>query len=156
MKGSGGTEGGLIMFGAGFLLSAGSLYFFLDSVIATTTDVGLFSGLIRGHRGFGAAGQMGRGYTTSMGIIFVPFLIGVMALFYDSKKMWAWALTYVGVGVIVVEILSHLRFNMAMKTSHLLGMMVMFAAGAGLMLRSYRDYGNALANIERQHEESKS
>ncbi len=153
MKGSGGTEGGLIMFGGGFLLSAVAIYFFLDSVVATTTDVGLFSGLIRGRRGLQDVGHMGRGYTTSMGIIFVPFVIGVISLFYDAAKAWAWGLTYVGIGIIVVEILSHLRFNLAMKTSSLMIMMVMFAAGVGMMLRSYRDYGNVLESIEREQEE---
>jgi len=151
MKGSGGSEGGLVLFGVGFLLSVAALYFFFDSVIATS-DVGLFSGLMRGRRGHGGGhGGMGGGLTTSMGIIFVPFLIGTIGLFYDASKQWAWWMMYLGVGVICVEILSHLRFNMNMKVSHLLGMMVMFAAGAGLMLRSYRDYGQAIREWESEN-----
>lgn len=146
MKGSGGSDGGLVAFGIGFLLSAAALYFFFDSVIVST-EHGLFSGLMRGRRGHGAHG----GLTTSMGIIFVPFMIGTIALFYDASKRWAWWLMYLGVAVICVEILSHLRFNMNIKASHLMGMMVMFAAGAGLMLRSYRDYGQAVREWESEN-----
>lgn len=146
MKGSGGSEGGFVLFGIGFLLSALSLYLFFDSVIATT-DVGLLTGLMRGQRGQGG-GVGGQSLTTSMGIIFIPFLLGVIALFYDAKQVWGWWLTYLGIALVVVEILSHLRFNMQIKTTHLLGMIALFAAGAGLMLRSYKDYDLAIDELE--------
>lgn len=77
--------------------------------------------------------------TTSMGIIFVPFFIGVIALFYDARMVWAWILTWIGVAIIVIEIVSRLRFFYEMKSSSFILMIVMFAAGAGLMLRSYRE-----------------
>lgn len=136
MKGSGGTEGGFFLFGIGFVLSAAAAWFLLDSVIATTGH-GLFSGFIRGRQGVGAGRSFGQ--TTSMGVIFLPFMIGVIALFYDASKKWAWWLLYLGVAIVAVEILSHLRFQMSVKTSHLMLMLGMFAAGIGLMLRSYRD-----------------
>ena len=50
-------------------------------------------------------------------------------------------LTYLGIGVLAVEILSRIQFLFQTKTTHLLGMIVLFAAGVGLMLRSYRDDG---------------
>lgn len=141
MKGSGGTEGGFLSFGVGFLLSALAAYLLLDSVIATTGN-GLFSGFIRGRNGVGSGRSFGE--TTSMGIVFLPFMLGVVALFYDAGKKWAWWLTYIGLGVVAVEILSHLRFQMSVRTSHLLLMLGMFAAGVGLMLRSYKDTGKTL------------
>lgn len=75
--------------------------------------------------------------TTSMGIIFVPFLAGVMVLFYDSEKKWAWWLAGLGLAVICVEILSRVRFILSMKTTSLLLVLGMVAAGAGLLARSY-------------------
>ena len=125
----GGTPGGLQKFGLGLVLSAVSLYFFFDSVHVDTRGVGWISGWMGGAN----AG------TTSMGIVFVPFFIGIVALFYDAKKRWGWAVTWVGLAILVVEILSRLQFLMNVKTSHLLIMIVTFAAGTGLMLRSYRD-----------------
>jgi hypothetical protein len=35
-----------------------------------------------------------------------------------------------------------------MKSTHLLGMLVLFAAGVGLMLRSYRDEGGSRSKDE--------
>ncbi|MCA9173621.1 MAG: hypothetical protein KDB14_03965 [Planctomycetales bacterium] len=135
MRGSGGTEGGAGQFWAGFGLSVLALYFFFDSVNATTDAHGVFGGMLR--RGGG-----GMWDTTSTGLLFVPFFLGVMALFYDASQKWAWVLMWVGLAVIVIEILSRIRFHMNVKTTFLLGVIVMFAAGAGLMLRSYRDFAD--------------
>jgi hypothetical protein len=132
MRGSGGTEGGLGKFAIGFCLSALATYLFFDSVKVTTAGHGLITGLF----GYGHGGYW---ETTSMGIIFVPFFLGVIVLFYDARLWWGWVLTYLGIGVLAIEILSRIQFLFQMKTTHLLGMIVLFAAGVGLMLRSYRD-----------------
>jgi len=132
MKGSGGTEGGLGTFVVGFALAALAVHLFFDSVMATT-GAGLFSGLM------GGGGGHGFWQTTSMGIIFLPFFIGVLALFVDSKQRWAWWLMGLGLAILAIEILSRVRFILHMKTTHLLGLFILFAAGAGLMIRSYRD-----------------
>ena len=82
------------------------------------------------------------GSTTSMGIIFVPFLIGATVLFYDAAKKWAWWLASAGLAIIVIEIFSRIRFVMNMKTTHLLLIFLMIAAGAGLLARAYRTSKN--------------
>jgi hypothetical protein len=138
MRGSGGTEGGLGKFAIGFCLSALATYLFFDSVRVTSAGHGLVSGLL----GYGYGGYW---ETTSTGIIFVPLFLGVVVLFYDAKPWWGWALTYFGIGVIALEILSRIQFLFQMKSTHLVGMIVLFAAGVGLMLRSYRDEGGAKA-----------
>lgn len=74
-----------------------------------------------------------------MGIVFLPFSLGVVALFYNSKMKWGWYLTWTGLAMIAIEIPSRIRFLLQMKTSHLLIMLVTFAAGVGLMLQSYRE-----------------
>lgn len=148
MKGSGGTEGGFFLFGIGFLLSAIAAYLLFDSVNATT-GYGLFSGLMRGGRHSNGM-HGGFGHTTSMGIVFVPFMLGVVALFYDASKKWAWWLMYAGVTIVGVEILSHIRFEMSIKTSHLILMLGMFAAGVGLMLRSYRETGQTIDKLVKE------
>ncbi len=130
MKGSGGTEGGLGMFVVGFILAVLGLYFFFDSVRVRSDMGGLISG---------AFGGRGLGQTTSMGILFVPFLISVIALFQDATRRWGWVLLYVGLAVLVIEVLSRIHFFIDGKLTHLLGMMLLFGAGVGLMLRSYRE-----------------
>ncbi|MDA1054655.1 MAG: hypothetical protein O3C40_29860 [Planctomycetota bacterium] len=132
MKGSGGTEGGVGQFFIGLVLAGLGMYLFFDSV-RVTTGIGLLSGGMQRMmgRGGGAFGE-----TTSMGILFVPFLIAVITLFYDASKKWGWWLLYFAIAVIAVEILSCVRFLMNTKLTHLLGILVLFAAGVGLILRS--------------------
>jgi hypothetical protein len=127
MRGPGGTEGGLSKFVIGAVLAGLAIYFFLDSVIVANNN-----GWISGYMGWW-------GTTTSTGILFVPFVLGVIALFYDARKWWAWWLLYLGFGIIVVEILSRVRFMLQMKATHFLLLLVMFGAGVGLILRSLRD-----------------
>jgi hypothetical protein len=143
MKGSGGTEGGTGLFLTGFALAAASAWFFFDSVRVTTGAHGFFSGLLHEQlRGPSGSSSMETG---SMGLVFMPFFLGVLALFYNSKPWWAWTLMYTGLGVITVEILSRVRFLLNMKSSHLLLLMAVFAAGAGMMIRSYRDYSKEIS-----------
>ena len=134
MRGSGGTQGGVPQFTIGFFLAALGTYLFFHSVQVTSAGHGLISGMGRGRGGLWE--------TTSMGIVFVPLFIGVIALFYDSRMRWAWWLTYLGIGVLAVEIFSRARFLFSMNLIHLIGMIVLFSAGVGLMLRSYRASGD--------------
>ena len=134
MKGSGGTEGGVGLFVFGLLLAIGGIYFFFDSVRVSTGHAGALSGMMGGGRGHGGLID-----TTSMGILFVPFFIGVFALFVDARRHWPWYLTFIGIAILAIEILSRIRFIIDTKLTHLLGMLVMFAAGCALMFRSYRE-----------------
>ena len=126
------------MFIFGAILAIVGIYLFFDSV-RVTTDMGIIAGALGGRGGRHGGGGIGLRQTTSMGIIFVPFIISVAALFYDARMRWAWWLLYIGIAVISVEVLSMIRFRMETKLTLLLGMMFLFASGCGLMLRSYRD-----------------
>src|SRR5687767_6173536 len=116
MRGSGGSEGGVGLFVIGCGLAGLAIYFLLDSVLVTA-GTGWISGWLP---------TTWWGITTSTGILFVPFVLGVIALFYDASKKWAWWLLYFGFGVIIVEILSRVRFMMQMKTTHLLLLLALF------------------------------
>lgn len=134
MRGSGGTEGGTTLFAFGVLMAIAAVYLFFDSVRVSTGHHGALSGLMGAGRGHGRLVE-----TTSMGIVFVPFFIGVFALFVDARRKWAWILTYIGLAVLAIEVLSRIRFIFETKLTHLLGMFILFAAGCALMFRSYRD-----------------
>ena len=79
--------------------------------------------------------------TTSMGIIFVPLLVGIVAISYDASKKWAWYLSGVGIVMIAIEILSRIRFVMDTKVTHLMLMLAMIAIGAGMIARGVTDKG---------------
>lgn len=134
----GGTDGGAIKFLFGLVLSIVGVYLLIDSVRFTTGHSGLISGMMHGRRGGGGGGG-GMGETTSMGVLFVPLFIGVAALFFDAKKTWAWVVTWIGVAILIVDILSRIRPYMNTKGSHLIIMLVMIAGGLGLMLKAYTD-----------------
>ena len=87
MRGSGGTPGGISEFAIGFVLAGLAVYLFLDSVFVST-GIGMIAGGVNGLFG----GFLGE--TTSSGMIFVPFFIGVTALFYDARPRWSWATMY--------------------------------------------------------------
>ncbi len=133
MKGSGGTAGGTEQFIIGACMAGAAVYFFFDSVRMLTGGAGLVSGMLGGGRGTGFWA------TSSMGIVFVPFGIGVFSLFVDASRKWAWWLTWIGLAILAIEMLSRIQFFMNMKTSHFILMLVLFLFGCALMFSSYRD-----------------
>lgn len=118
----GGTSGGLGTFLAGSALAIVSAWFFVDAVRVTSFGNGWVSGYAGG----------------SGGVVFLPLLVGVIGLFYNAKKIWPWLVSGLGVMIIAVEVLSSLRFFFNLKLSTLLIMLVSFAAGIGLILRSLK------------------
>mgnify|MGYP006270654401 CR=1 FL=1 len=132
VRGAGGTPGGTWLFFFGLVLAAAGVWFFLGNVHVMTEPFGAVSGFL--GRGVGLGGP-----ATSTGIVFAPIFIGLVMLFYDAHMKWGWALFYVGLAIIVIEILSRIRFQMGMPVSNLLLMLGMIAAGIGMMLRSFRD-----------------
>ena len=123
----GGTKGGGKTFLLGIALAGVSGWFFVDSVRVNSYGNGWISG---GFGGFGGTG--------SMGVLFLPLLIGVAILFYDAKKLAGWVLSFLGIAIIGIEVLSRMRFFFDLKLSHLLMMLVGFAAGIGMIFRSLR------------------
>ncbi len=138
--GPGGTEGGTLLFWLGVVLCGAAIVFFLGSVYVSS-GMGMIRGAFHGRGGGGHGGGGGFWETTSMGVLFVPFLIGTIALFYNSKMTWAWILTTIGMALIFVEILSGLRFEFRMKALYLILMILIFSAGSALVLRSYFPVG---------------
>lgn len=121
----GGHEGGEGYFLGGIALVIAGLYFFMDSVHVTSGQFGAISRMV-GRKGM---------ETTSMGIVFLPFLIGVGVLFYDSSKKWGWWLAGLGLIMLVIEMVSRIQFRMDIKSSTFLLMFCFIAAGAGLATR---------------------
>ncbi len=135
----GGKEGGEGYFLGGIALFILGLYFFLDSVRVTSGQYGAVSGMI----GRGRSGME----TTSMGIVFLPFLLGIGFLFYDSSKRWGWWLSGAGLVMLVIEMVSRIHFQMNIKTSTFLLIFCLMAAGTGLAVRGL------LMNRQREREE---
>ena len=131
----GGRPGGEVKFLIGAVLTVAGVWLFFDSVRFTSGHMGLISGVISSGRGSGGGGGLME--TTSMGIVLVPLFIGVIALFFDVRKMWGWALVGLGLIILGVEVVSRFRPIMAIKGTHLIMLIVLMAGGLGLMFRGY-------------------
>lgn len=127
----GGRPGGEMKALIGVVLLIAGVWLFFDSVRFTTGYGGLISGAISGGR----HGRMVE--TTSMGVVLVPLFAGLVALFFDARKMWAWWLTGLGVVILGVEVVSRFRPVMDIKATHLILLIVLVAGGLGLLLRAY-------------------
>lgn len=126
----GGRPGGEVKFLIGAVLALVGSWLFFDSVRFTTDHGGLISGAVGGRRG-------GLMETTSMGIVLLPLFAGVVALFFDVRKAWAWALTGLGVVILGIEVVSRFRPVISIKGTHLFLLIVLVAGGLGLMLRGF-------------------
>jgi hypothetical protein len=135
MRGAGNTDGGWGKFICGAALLSLGAYLLLDSVRVVSGGGGWISGAM--GRAYGHSQFM---ETTSMGIIFLPLFIGVVAMAYDVSMKWARWLAGCGLVLIVVEMFSRIRWMMNIKTSHLVMMIGCCAIGLGLILASYRNH----------------
>ncbi len=134
----GGTSGGLSHFLIGFALTFGGLYLFVSRVYVTS---GFFSG---GHYG-GMFGGMFGGYGAggSVGVVLVPFIVGIAALFANVRSKLGWGLFIGSLVLMFFLIVMSLRFEFAPTPLPVfLAMFGMVAAGLGLLIRSLFGFAN--------------
>src|SRR5262249_59627209 len=121
-RGAGGTRGGVGQFvlGLGLVIAGG--YLFLKRVTVTS---GLWT--LWGYNSFGLS--------------LIPLLLGIGLLFFDGRSVFGWALTFGGVVVMITGIIANLQiyFSPTSLTDTMI-MLVMLAAGVGVVARSFRAY----------------
>ena len=72
------------------------------------------------------------------GLILIPFIIGIIMLFYNPKSLFGKILTIIGILIIVATII--MSINIVFKRTSLYNLIIMLtlmAAGAGFLLRWY-------------------
>lgn len=128
MRGAGGTEGGTGRFLMGLVMLVGGGYLLLVSI------------RVHSHFGFGSAlFNMGSvGVTT--GMVLIPFVLGVGALFYSGRNPVGWVLAGGALVAMVFGVLSNVQLHLReMSVFSLLTILVLFVGGIGLVLSSLRD-----------------
>lgn len=122
-RGAGGTPGGLGEFFIGLILAAIGGYLLFNQVQV--------------HTSFWRFG----GLQNSFGISLIPLLIGVAVLFFNGKSRLGWVLTVGGLLFIVVGVIANMDIYFQ-RTSlfNTLIMLVLIAAGLGLIFRSLRPH----------------
>ncbi len=120
-RGAGGTSGGIGTFLAGLAMAIAGGYLFMRNVNVST---GYWT--VWGYNGFGMS--------------LFPLLIGVGMLFFSGKSKIGWLLTFAGVIIIFVGIISSL--NVYFATTNLfntLTMLILLVGGIGLVAKSLKE-----------------
>jgi uncharacterized protein len=123
--GAGGTPGGIGEFFLGLALAAVGAYLLFNQVHVRTSSFSFF------HFGGGS----------SFGISLIPLLLGVGILFFSGRSTVGWVLTVGGFLFIVVGVIANMDIYFQ-RTSlfNTLVMLVLLAAGMGLIVRSLRPH----------------
>jgi hypothetical protein len=90
--------------------------------------------------GFGAALFGFGGFNVTTGMVLVPFVFGVLMLFYNAKNPIAWLLTVGSLAALAFGVITSISFRMRpMSAFELLTILVLLFGGLGLFLSSLRD-----------------
>jgi len=127
MRGAGGTNGGEWSFLIGLVMMIAGFYLLLSSIIVDASF------------GFGMRLYGIGGLAITSGMLMIPFIIGVIFLFYDSKKYTGWILSIGTIVALIAGVLARSQFRFTqMSAFDLLLILILSFGGLGLFLRSLR------------------
>ena len=134
MRGAGGTSGGIGEFFLGVIMFTIGMFIFLSNV-TVTNNFGMGTSIFRIGAGVGGSG----GFNFVSGMIFVPFLLGVGLVFYNSKNILGWILTIGSIALLIIGIIISLQFRFRpMNLFNVIMIIVLIFGGVGLFLSSLR------------------
>jgi predicted membrane channel-forming protein YqfA (hemolysin III family) len=120
LRGAGGSEGGIGTFLVGFVLVIAGGWLLTNQVTVTSGAWRLF------------------GYS-AFGLSLIPLFLGIALLFFNGRSIAGWLLTLAGTTIIFVGILTNLEiYFRPTSLFNTILMIVMIAAGLGLVARSLR------------------
>ena len=123
IRGAGGTPGGLGTFVLGAAMVVAGGYLLLTRVTVASGGWTLW-----GYNAFGLS--------------LLPLLVGIGVLFFNGRSLLGWGLTGAGALIIVAGILANLHiYFQATSLFDTLVILVLLAAGIGLVARSLRPQG---------------
>ena len=126
-RGAGGTDGGTGLFLLGLAMMVAGGYLLLNGIIIRP-QFGMGMGLFR----------LG-GVQVTTGIVLIPFIFGVVLIFYNSRNWAGWALTVGSLIAMVAGVIASIQLTMAgMSVFDLVVILVLFFGGLGIFLRSLR------------------
>ena len=117
MENKPGKEFGLLILGLGMLFGGLALFFLRINVTSGQLYWGLF-----GNRGLS-------------GIIFIPFILGIILMVLFSKSIWPKILTGLGVLAIVLGVISTMTFRFSANMFETITYMILIFVGGALCLK---------------------
>ncbi len=130
MKGAGGTQGGIGRFVIGFIMLVAGGYLFLDNIqVRTHFRMG----------GFGASAFQSFDRFSTSGYVFLPFILGIGLIFYNSKNIAGWLLLAASAVILTVGVITSINLRLVnMSAFELVSILVLMIGGLGLFLSSLR------------------
>ena len=129
IKGAGGSEGGIGRFFLGLGMFIIGTYLLLSAIQVTNNfsfGYGLFS--------------VG-GFPVTSGILFIPFMIGVGMLFFNSSNIIGWLLAGGSILLMIIGVISNTHLSLRpMSAFELMLIVGLLAGGIGLFFSSLRNY----------------
>lgn len=127
MRGAGGSQGGEVQFVIGIVMMIAGFYL-LFNAITINTSFGL------GMRLYGLGGL---GITS--GMLMIPLIGGIIAIFYNYKNYLGWVLSLGSLVALIVGVLANTQFRLrGMSSFDLIVVLVLAFGGLGIFLRSLR------------------
>lgn len=127
MRGAGGTNGGELSFLIGLMMMIAGFYLLLSSIVIDSS----FGFGMRLY-GFGSLG-------ITSGMLMIPFIIGVIFIFYDRSKYIGWVLCVGTLAALIAGVLARSQFRFSsMSAFDLIVILVLSFGGLGIFLRSLR------------------
>jgi len=128
MRGAGGTNGGELSFLIGLVMMIAGFYLLLSSIVISSSF------------GFGMRLYGLGGFGITSGMLMIPFIAGVIFIFYDRKKIVGWLLSVGSVVALIVGVLARSQFRFSsMSAFDLMLILILSFGGLGLFLRSLKD-----------------
>jgi hypothetical protein len=88
---------------------------------------------------------------TPFGITLLPFIIGVVMVFFDTHSRIGWALAGISIVAILVGIIASLQVYFESTTLYVaLGILILMAGGLGLMMRALRSSQDGVTGEEKR------
>lgn len=111
-------ENPLMQFLAGLVMLAAGLYWFMSSVHVTT--------------GFGSF--MLGSFRVGTGLVIIPFLVGIVLLFYNFDSILAKLITMLGIIIILASIIMNTHFYFTDRNLYEYLLMILFIFGGGTLV----------------------
>ena len=127
MRGAGGSRGGEWQFLIGIVMMIAGFYLLFNSIV-------IDSRFGMGMRLYGIGG-----FGITSGMLMIPFIVGVIFIFYDARSPIGWVLSIGSLVALIVGVLANSQFSFrAMSAFDLIVILVLSFGGLGLFLRSLK------------------
>ena len=127
MHGAGGSQGGEWQFMIGIIMMIAGFYLLFNSIV-------IDSRFGMGMRLYGVGG-----FGITSGMLMIPFIAGVVFIFYSAKNPIGWLLSIGSLVALIVGVLANSQFSFrGMSAFDLIVILVLAFGGLGLFLRSLK------------------